>query len=340
LSAANRSSGSGRLGPIRTTHPQVEKFSSVEAAENTIICRNLTALRSRDYTERPIHHQPAPGPPAQLVLRPISSSAGSTMTATDIPAWQLPAGVTRGLWDYTQADHIATDYDDYFAQNSLFEFDEAVLRRHFRRPGRLVDLGCGTGRLLMGFVRDGFGGLAVDLSHHMLSVVGEKARQEDLPIDRLLANMVAMDCLRDNSVDYCMCMFSTLGMIRGRENRRQVLGHVRRILKPDGLFALHVHNRWYNLFDPQSRIWLVRNLMLSPFQRDTEPGDKFFDYRGIANMFLHVFTKHELLADLATCGFRVRELVPLDRRRHQPLPHAWLGGRLRANGWIAVCELA
>jgi ubiquinone/menaquinone biosynthesis C-methylase UbiE len=262
------------------------------------------------------------------------------MTTTDTPTWQLPPGVTRGLWEYIQTDHIATDYDDYFAQNSLFEFDEAVLRRHFTRPGRLVDLGCGTGRLLMGFARDGFRGLAVDLSHHMLSVVGEKARQEDLQVDRIETNMVAMDCLRDNSVDYCMCMFSTLGMIRGRENRCQVLRHVRRILKPDGLFAVHVHNRWYNIFDPQSRTWLVGNLLLSRFQKDVEPGDKFFDYRGISNMFLHVFTKHELLADLAAGGLRVRELVSLDHHRHRPLPNAWLFGRLRANGWIAVCDLA
>jgi ubiquinone/menaquinone biosynthesis C-methylase UbiE len=260
------------------------------------------------------------------------------MTATNTPTWQLPPGVTRGLWEYTQTDHIATDYDDYFAQNSLFEFDEAVLRRHFSRPGRLVDLGCGTGRLLMGFVRDGFQGLAIDLSHHMLSVVGEKAEQEGLQIDRLQTNMVAMDCLSDNSVDYCMCMFSTLGMIRGRANRRRVLRHVRRMLRPDGLFALHVHNRWYNLFEPQARTWLAGNLVLSRFQKGVEPGDKFFDYRGISSMFLHVFTKRELLADLTSSGFRVRELVSLDRHRHRPLPHPWLLGRLRANGWIVVCE--
>ncbi|MEZ6068697.1 MAG: methyltransferase domain-containing protein [Pirellulales bacterium] len=262
------------------------------------------------------------------------------MTVTNPPLWQLPPGVTHSLWEYTQSDHIAADYDEYFAQNSLFEFDEAVLRRHFTRPGRLIDLGCGTGRLLMGFAREGFATLAVDLSQRMLEIVGEKARREQLQIDRLKTNMVALDCLRDASADYCMCMFSTLGMIRGRDNRRRVLSHVRRILKPGGLFALHVHNRWYNLFEPQARVWLVGNLVLSHIKRDVEPGDKFFDYRGIPNMYLHVFTKHELLSDLRASGLRVRELVSLDRHRHRPLPHAWLLGRLRANGWIVVCESA
>ena len=55
--------------------------------------------------------------------------------STRRPSWQLPAGVTRGSWDYIQADHIAHDYDDYFAYNSLFEFDEQVLARHFTQPG-------------------------------------------------------------------------------------------------------------------------------------------------------------------------------------------------------------
>src|SRR6185437_4227199 len=166
---------------------------------------------------------------------------------------------TRSLWQYGQADHIAKDYDDYFAQNSLFEFDLAVLERHFAKPGLLVDLGCGTGRLLVPFARRGYRGLAVDLSRPMLDVVGEKAAAEQLPIDRVLANMTELGFLRDASADYCISMFSTLGMVRGRENRRQALRHARRILKPGGKLAIHVHNRWYSLFDPQGRWWLLEN---------------------------------------------------------------------------------
>src|SRR6185312_290601 len=113
-------------------------------------------------------------PPGTSVLAPSS----------DWPSWRLPPGVTRSLWQYAQADHIAKDYDDYFAQNSLFEFDLAVLERHFAKPGLLVDLGCGTGRLLVPFARRGYRGLAVDLSRPMLDVVGEKAAAEQLPIDR------------------------------------------------------------------------------------------------------------------------------------------------------------
>ena len=250
----------------------------------------------------------------------------------------MPSGITLGLWQYAHADHIAYDYDDYFAHNSLFEFDESVLARHFTRPGLLVDLGCGTGRLLVPFARRGFRGLAVDLSMSMLDVVGQKAGEEGLPIDRLRANMTELHCLRDAIADYAICMFSTLGMIRGRQNRLRALGHARRILKPGGKFVLHVHNRWYNLFDPQGRVWVIENFLASHFRRDQEPGDKFFDYRGIPNMFLHVFTRRELKADLTAAGFRIIEFIALDTERRHAMRRPWLFGRLRANGWIVVCS--
>jgi len=260
------------------------------------------------------------------------------LPSSERPYWRLPRGVSRGVWQYAQTEHIAGAYDEFFATNDLFRFDEQVLARHFAQPGLVVDLGCGTGRTLIPLARRGFRGLGVDLSRHMLEVVGQKAAEENLPVARLQANLVELGCLRDDSADYCTCLFSTLGMIRGRENRRRVLAHARRILKPGGLFVVHVHNLWFGLFDPISRAWLARQTVTALFRRDVELGDKFFDYRGIPRMFLHTFTQRELLRALGDAGFRLRELIPLDLARQHPLSHPWFFGNLRANGWIAVCE--
>ena len=46
------------------------------------------------------------------------------------------------------------------------------------------------------------------------------------------ANLVELDGVRDKSLDGAICLFSTLGMIRGRKNRRRVLDHAQRILRP------------------------------------------------------------------------------------------------------------
>jgi SAM-dependent methyltransferase len=267
-----------------------------------------------------------------------SPSRRSFVTPPDRPSWQLPAGVSRGTWDYVHAPHIADDYDDYFAFNSLFEFDEAVLLRQFDRPGLVADLGCGTGRALVPLVRAGHRGLAVDLSEHMLRVVQEKADIDGLDIECVRANLVELDAIADASVDYAMCMFSTLGMIRGRSNRARVLKHARRILKPGGKFVLHVHNYWYNLRDPEGPWWVAKNLLNASWSRDIEVGDRWFPYRGLPSMFLHVFRWRELAADLRGAGFKIVERIRLDAQRRHALQRPWLMPALRTNGWIVVAS--
>ena len=102
--------------------------------------------------------------------------------------------------------------------------------------------------------------------------------------------------------------------------------------------VLHVHNLLYNLFDPGGRRWLLRHLPSVLLDRRLELGDKSFYYRAIPEMFLHTFRRGELAGALARAGFSIRELIPLSTDRQRPLSCPWFFGRLRANGWIMVCE--
>ena len=245
------------------------------------------------------------------------------------------------MWKYAHSSLIAEDYDDFFAVNSLFDFDEEVVASVCagQRAGAVVvDWGCGTGRALLPLVRRGMRGLAIDISQHMLSVVRQKAALEDLRIDCVRANLVELDAVRDGVADVGMCLFSTLGMIRGRANRRRALVQMRRILRPGGVLVLHVHNLWYHLFEASGIAWLAKNLLTAPLDRDLEVGDRIFAYRGIDDMFLHSFRIGELVRDLKAAGWAKWEIIPLDARRRHALGWPWLAGRLRANGWIAVCR--
>lgn len=254
------------------------------------------------------------------------------------PTWQLPPGVPRGLWDYVESRSIARDYDDFFAYNSLFEFDLEILRTHCQPADWVVDLGCGTGRALLPLVQQGCRGLAIDLSRHMLEVVREKAAAESLSVDLMQANLVELECLADNSFNCAICMFSTLGMIRGRKNRRTMLAHVRRLVRPGGRFVLHVHNYWFNLRDPGGPWWLLKNLCTAPWRSEIEVGDKWFPYRGLPSMYLHVFRWRELAADLTLAGWKIRQRIALDPQRRRALRAPWFLSGLRANGWIVVCQ--
>lgn len=261
----------------------------------------------------------------------------------DVPYWKLPPGVSRGTWDYVHSPRIADDYDAYFEFNDLFEFDVQVVKQAFQKhlggsDALIADLGAGTARALIPFLRLGYRGIAIDLSQRMLEIAAAKAAADHLPLQCVRANLVQLDAIRDATVDGAMCLFSTLGMVRGHENRAEVLRHVRRILRKDGVFVLHVHNYWYNLYDPGGPWWLIRNYLRSLTDRDLERGDKFYPYRNVRQMFLHVFTRGELNRELKRAGFTQREFLPLHHTRQRALKHPWLLSSLRANGWMIVCR--
>ncbi len=254
------------------------------------------------------------------------------------PDWRLPPGVDRGLWDYLHSSGIAQSYDAGLADSSLFTADLSFVDRHARVPGRLLDLGCGTGRLLLHAARRGHWCLGVDLSAEMLAVAGAKARAAGMEVALLRASIVELDALADGSFDQAACLFSTLGMVIGAEARRRVLGHVHRLLRPGGVFVLHVHNRWFNFWDTVGRRWLLADLARS-WLRGVPAGDRVMPgHQGVAGLTLHLFTRREAVRLLREAGFQVVEVRPLGLGADGRLGWAWWLGRLRAYGYLIAAE--
>src|SRR5262245_41938572 len=159
------------------------------------------------------------------------------------PDWRLPPGVSPGLWEYLHSKELAAAYDGLLADSPLFGWDQGFVTNSLPHPCRVLDLGCGTGRHLLPLAALGFDCVGVDLSKAMLEMASQKLREQRLAARLVRANLVEMDCLADGHFDVCLCMFSTLGMIRGANERRRVVEHAHRLLRDGGRFLLHVHNR-------------------------------------------------------------------------------------------------
>lgn len=253
------------------------------------------------------------------------------------PPWKMPEGVNAPLWHYAHSSRLAEEEDDYFSDHPLFRADAEALDARLLEPGPLIDLGCGAGRLAVRFARRGFPVTAVDLSNPMLVRVREKARGGGLDIATVRANLCRLGCFPDRTFRYALAMFSTIGMVRGAGPRRRAVAEAHRVLVPGGLLALHAHNLWLNLSDPQGRRWLV-DQALRAARRRPGVGDRRMTYRGVPGMEVHLYRWRELAADLRASGFAIDEVLALDAVEARPIAAPWLLPGLRAGGWIVFAR--
>ena len=235
-----------------------------------------------------------------------------------IPDWQLPAGVDRGLYDYLRSAEMVRGYDAMMAISPLAAVDLEFCVRHFPTPGRLLDLGCGTGRLGRHFGPNGFESVGVDLSEEMLAVAEVQKASERERFAK--ANLVVLpEEFRD--FEYAACMFSTLGMIHGSENRAAVLSNAHRALRPGGRFVLHVHNRYFH--GVGLRGWQSGDIAMSQAY-------------GGPPLTLHHYSLGEALHDVRGAGFVVQEVMPVSASGW--LTKRWLLPKLRSYGYLIAAE--
>lgn len=255
-----------------------------------------------------------------------------------VPYWKLPAGVTRSLWEFAHDPQIAAGEADHLADSPLLGFDRRILRDWFPTPGNLIDLGCGTGRLLMDFAGRGFRCLGVDLSPDSLRCAHQRLNSAGLGAQLVRANLCDLGCVAEARFDVALLMFGTLGMICGREHRQTAMAQIRRVLKTHAKLALHVHSVWRHLDVPAGRRWLLADLW-KRVRRDPTAGDTNRDYRGVPRMYHHVFTRRELTRLVESSGFALRECVPLAAEPAQDelrCRGAFTG--IRCTGWLVLAE--
>jgi len=236
---------------------------------------------------------------------------------------------------YRDTPEMASEYDDFYSGTALLEHDTDYLDAQFTEPGPLLDLGCGVGRHVLHFAWRKFDVTGIDFSEHMIRETQKRLVLYNLSATLVCADMFDLARLGDESFQYCICMFSVLGLIRGYRNRVTFVRRIGRVLRPGGLFAFHVHNRLFNFCLPDGRRWLLytytRGLL-----HGLEVGDKIMDgYRNIPNMYLHIFSAREIRKLLRDAGLDIVDICYLNTRRTGPLQ-----GRLfrswRANGFLVT----
>ena len=260
------------------------------------------------------------------------------------PRWQLPQGVSRESWDYIQSDKIAQQYEDFLGEIPLFRLDTGLVQQQIeplqkcfpKQPIYVADLGCGTARVSRSLDLSLCRILNIDLSRAMLLRARELAGDDGSTFE-LLGNLAELQFLRPDCLHLAVCLFSSLGMLRPRELRVRFLRQIHASLKSQGRFLVHVHNRYRSLFDPGGMTWLALGLVRHWSGRG-EVGDRIYPYRGLPRMFLHIYSRRELVADLQEAGFQKIEILPIHVSGSCLLSKSTRFTNLRAGGFFGLAE--
>lgn|GEM_PF-473935 len=189
---------------------------------------------------------------------------------------------------------------DAYDGEALRWSEEYIFTSYFATPGRVLDLGCGTGRTSRQLARRGHQVAAIDYSRTMLARARERSKGYSLGL--LLMDAVALG-FQGASFDYCLFSANGLDYVYPRASRIRALREVYRVLKPGGVFAFSSHNSLWFPTKPRAMLDFLKSaacLKLAPYR---------WDYAWFGRLIVHVISPKGQVRELQDAGFTAVEIV-------------------------------
>jgi SAM-dependent methyltransferase len=178
-----------------------------------------------------------PEPPGrslrQAASRPVAqASSRSTAQASSRPAAQPPREGWHG-WD----DYAA--FYDWENARTLGRRDVAFWRGVAQRAGRTLELGCGTGRVLVPLAKAGVPIVGVDRSAPMLARARQRLDRLRTPVDAALTRADIRDVpAASGTFDLVIAPYGILQSLVREADLSRTLRSVARVLRPGGRFGI------------------------------------------------------------------------------------------------------
>jgi len=202
--------------------------------------------------------------------------------------------------------------DDYnkisaqFASTRHYEWPEMKKFSSYVKDGwKILDLGCGNGRLLQSFGGKKIDYLGIDNSDELVEIAKKNHPKKNFQI----MNMENLN-LKDGTFDGVFAIASLHHLSR-REMRLRALLEANRILKKDGYLFVTVWNLW----QPKYRKYIWKNLFNMVLKKSkTHFGDTFIPWKDskqniLVERYYFAYTKNGLKKDLGSSGFEIIEIA-------------------------------
>lgn len=180
-----------------------------------------------------------------------------------------------------------------FDAEGLKESEQHVISNYFQPPGRVLDLGCGTGRTSRQLEKMGYSTVAIDYSWLM---VKNAAQKTNTALQYIHMDASALG-FKDSSFDYCLFSFNGIDYLFPDKRRKEALSEIRRVLKPGGICAFSSHNAWFIPNNPARILHLLKSfirLKIYPYR---------WNYQNFGRLLERAVTIREETTELIQAGF-------------------------------------
>jgi SAM-dependent methyltransferase len=246
-------------------------------------------------------------------------------------------------------------YDVLYAEPGLLDAQTGyVIAQIGPPPARVLDAGCGTGRLAVRLAREGYAVVGLDRDPAMLRVAagmidrpGGAAPPRPAPASLVCGDLRALPF--GGGFDALLCLDSPLAFLQAGEELAAALAGFRRVLAPGGRLVVEIYDYEASSRETGSRPDRLRRAFpggaftLREWRRHDRAAGLWemrqaFTVRreGAVERFevthrLRLRTPAELAGALEGAGFAVRELLPA----YPGAPPGWAGHR-----WLIVAAQA
>ena len=213
----------------------------------------------------------------------------------------------------------------------LWKSEKLLIERFFPdQSTRLIEAGCGAGRVTLGLWELGYENLvAFDFAEELVDQARALADERSAPIPIHHADATALKkchlmgdtssgassqnnvgskpkChpIGDTLFDGALFMFNGLMQIPGRANRRAALQNLAAVCNPGAPLLFTTHDRDHSRVERAS--WKLEAIRWAQGKQDprlVDFGDRYFEEDDVGRTFMHLPDRPEILEDLAATGW-------------------------------------
>ena len=165
---------------------------------------------------------------------------------------------------------LAEIYDELMEEEfyrRMVGYLERVFERYSIRPGRALDLACGTGRFSIYLAKKGWAVTGLDISGQMLSVARRRTKDAGLNIKFIRGDMVNLKA--DEGYDLATCFYDSINYILDETKLSKFFKRVKKALSPAGYFVFDINtlrglrdywdtNLRRRIFPSGESLWMTR----------------------------------------------------------------------------------